>query len=61
MKRIEEQAARVETDLIMSGAVPNRDTYIWKPVQSLVWLDFTWDLKYLLTVEITHGKNYKLY
>jgi mannose/cellobiose epimerase-like protein (N-acyl-D-glucosamine 2-epimerase family) len=41
-----EQAERVKTLLILSGFVPNRYKCIWKPVQSLVWLGFTWDLKY---------------
>ena len=53
-----EQAERVKTDLILSGFVPNRDKCIWKPVQSLVWLGFTWDLKYCLlklpTAKITN-------
>lgn len=43
-----EQAERVKTDLILSGFVLNRDKCIWKPVQNLVWLGFTWDLKYCL-------------
>ena len=43
-----EQTERVKTDLKLSGFVPNRDKCIWKPVQSLVWLSFTWDLKYCL-------------
>ena len=43
-----EQAERVKTVLILSSFVPNRYKSIWKPVQSLVWLGFTWDLKYCL-------------
>jgi hypothetical protein len=53
-----EQAERVKTVLILSGFVPNRYKCIWKPVQSLVWLGFTWDLKYWLlklpTAKITN-------
>ena len=59
MKRVcYEQAERVKTVLILSGFVPNIYKCIWKPVQSLLWLGFTWDLKYcllkLLTAKITN-------
>ncbi|CAG2244135.1 unnamed protein product [Mytilus edulis] len=40
-----EQSVRVKNDLILSGFVPNKDKCIWTPVQTLVWLGFTWNLK----------------
>ncbi|CAG2237876.1 unnamed protein product [Mytilus edulis] len=40
-----EQSVRVKNDLILSGFVPNKDKCIWTPVQTLLWLGFTWNLK----------------
>ena len=40
-----EHAQVVKNDIVRSGLVPNKDKSIWKPIQTIEWLRFLWDLK----------------
>jgi len=37
-------SVQVRGDLIKSGFVANNKKSVWKPVQSIVWLSFIWNL-----------------
>jgi hypothetical protein len=40
----EKMSVQVRGDLIKSGFVANNEKSVWKPVQSIEWLGFIWNL-----------------